>query len=304
MDMYQKRNKRRETKDQREEENMSKDVAINWFPGHMAKTKRKIKENIKLIDVVIEVIDARLPLSSKIKDIDDIIRTKKHVIVMTKKDLCDMKVTRKWVEHYELKGASVVLLDLTNNKDYKEVYEAVEKQTKELIEKRVEKGISNKEIRALVVGVPNAGKSTLINALAGKKVANTGNKPGVTKQVNWLKTNNNLLLLDTPGILWPKIDDKKVAINLASLTAIKSDVINITDIANHIITYLVEYYPSILETRYKVNKEQDLLEIYEVIGKNIGATKSGEVDYEKVAYKVYNDLASGKISGVTFDTWK
>ena len=302
MDMYKKREIRKKKREENNEFDKScTSVNINWYPGHMAKTRRKIKENINLIDIIFEVIDSRIPFSSKIKDIDDIIRTKKHIIIMTKKDLCDIKETKKWADYYEKMGKRVILMDLTNNSDYKKLYSLAEIETKDLVEKRKEKGIVRSEIRALVVGVPNAGKSTLINALAGKKVATTGNKPGVTKQVNWLKTNSNLLLLDTPGILWPKIDNQVVSLNLAALTAIKSDILNIVDIATYIIMYLSKNYKTILDEKYKIDSTSDVLENYEMIAKKMGFIYGGEVDYDKVSLRIYNDLASGKIKGVTFD---
>ncbi len=305
MDMYQKRKQRKEKREQNVEENKSpSSTNINWFPGHMAKTKRQIKENIKLIDIVFEVIDSRLPVSSKIKDIDDIIRKKKHILIMTKKDLCDLNTTNKWVEFYKKKGINVLLMDLLNNKDYKKLIELAKELTTDIQDKRSDKGLLDKEIKALVVGVPNAGKSTLINTLVGKAVAVTGNKPGVTKQVNWLKTGDNLLLLDTPGILWPKLDNDKIALNLASLSAIKSDVFDINEIGFHILTMLQENYPEIIQEKYNIDSNIDVMEMYDLIGRHMGAIKNGEIDYDRVSTRIYNDVISGKIKGITFDIWK
>ncbi len=277
---------------------------INWYPGHMAKTKRELKERMNLIDCIYEIIDARMPLSSKIKDIDDILRDKPRILIMTKKDLCDLDTTNKWVKKYEDDGYRVILVDLNSNNDYKKIIEVTKELMRNVQEKRKNQGLKEKEIKVGVVGVPNVGKSTLINKLAGRKVASVGNKPGVTKQVNWLKTNCGLLLLDTPGILWPKIEDNEEALNLASTATIKTEILNMTDIGGYLVSFLKNYYPHILEERYKIEVSKDPNEVFASIAKKIGAMSNGETDYEKVSLRLYNDVVSGKIKGVTFDQWK
>ena len=276
-------------------------TSINWYPGHMAKARRLIKEKFELIDIVYEVIDARIPYSSKIKDIYDLIKDKPKIIIMTKKDLCDMNITSNWVKYYENLGAKVVVVDLNDNNDFKKIIELTHNMTEEIQEKRQNRGMKSKEVRALVIGIPNVGKSTLINKLANKHVAQTGNNPGVTQHLKWLKTPYNIQLLDTPGILWPKLGERKVALNLAAMTSIKQEILPIDEVAIHILETLEEYYPAILKERYNLDSVKDLEEAYEIIGKNIGAMKHGEVDYDRVSKKIVNDIKLEHIKGVTFD---
>ena len=274
---------------------------INWYPGHMAKTRRLISEKYNLIDIVYELIDARIPYSSKIKDIYDLIRNKPKLLIMTKKDLCDLKVTQKWISYYENLGAKVLLVDLNSESDYKKIIDETHKIMDATQTKREEKGMKEKEIHALVIGIPNVGKSTLINKLANKKVADVGNNPGVTKQVKWLKTPYTISLLDTPGILWPKINDEKVALNLATMTSIKQEILPVDDVAVYILNTLSEYYPNLLKERYAITSTSNIEQAYETIAKNMGAIKNGEVDYDRVSKKILNDIKMEYIKGITFD---
>ena len=305
MNMYQKRKERKEKRENNSEEKVISSTGINWYPGHMVKAKREIKEKIKLIDIIYECVDARMPSSSKLKGMDDILEAKPRILVMTKKDLCDLEETNKWIKYYEEKGYKVLLLDLTNNDDYKKLIKLTNEIVKPIQEKRKDKGLKSKEVKIGVIGIPNVGKSTLINKLAGKKVANTGNKPGVTKQINWLKTNSGFLLLDTPGILWPKIEDNTEALSLASTATIKMEILNMTDIGGYIITFFKNYYKEKLEEKYNIEISDDPNEVFTSLAKKFNYfEKDGEIDYEKISNKVYNDLVSGSLKGVTFDRWK
>ena len=274
---------------------------INWFPGHMAKTRRLIAEKYTTIDIVYELVDARIPFSSKIKDIYNIIGNKPKILIMTKKDLCDLKVTKEWVKYYENLGNHVLLVDLNNTQDYEKIISLTHEIMADVQEKRKDKGLKEKEIRALVIGIPNVGKSTLINRLCKRKVASVGNNPGVTKDITWLKTNSDILLLDTPGILWPRLDQGTVALNLAAFTALKQEILPIDEVAVYILQQLSEYYPNILQERYGIKKVTDVLEAYEVIAQKIGAIKNGEVDYDRVSLKIINDIKTESIKGITFD---
>ena len=283
-----------------EEKNFSK-TSINWYPGHMAKTKREIKEKIDLIDIVFEVIDARIPYSSKNKDIDDIVKNKPRVIIMTKIDLCDINKTNKWVKYYENMGYIVITMDLVNNPNMKIIFDKIKPIIDEINNKRISKGLKIRRARVLVVGVPNVGKSTLINRLVGKKSTNVGNKPGVTKNLEWIRINDKLELLDTPGILWPRLDDYDIAHNLASMTAIKEEVLDSEDIAIYIIKKMLNDYSENIINRYNITEKDDILVILDQIGKKIGAIRNNETDYDRVYLKVIKDLQDGYLGRVTFD---
>ena len=274
---------------------------INWYPGHMAKTKREISEKLSLIDVVFEVIDARIPISSKNKDIDSLIKDKPKVLIMTKIDLCDMDKTNKWKSYYENNGYQVIMVDLINNKNVNEIFNKINPIINDLNEKRKNKGLKPRKIRALVLGIPNVGKSTLINRLVGKKATNVGNRPGVTKNLQWIRVNDKLELLDTPGILWPRLDDNEVAHNLASMTAIKEEVLDLEDISIYIINTMFKYYPDNIKSRYNITNNDDIVETLDLIGKKIGAIRNNETDYDKVYDRVLKDLREGYLGKVTFD---
>ena len=276
---------------------------INWYPGHMAKTKREISERLNLIDIVYEVVDARMPKSSKIKDIDDLIKNKKRIMIMTKSDLCDQKETKKFISYYESLGYRVVLLNLKDNSSLKFLYDLTKEIMKDEFERRKQKGLISENIRVLVMGVPNVGKSTLINKMVGKAKAGVGSKAGFTKQLSWIKVNQNIELLDSPGILWPKFDNQEEAHILASLSSIKEEVVNSFDISSFILKKMFALYPKQLEERYGLTSvSDDLIEEFDIVAAKRGALKKGGlVDYDKVCSIIIQDLQNGRLGNVTFD---
>ena len=285
---------------------MNEGKLIQWYPGHMAKTKRQIEEQLNLIDIVYEVVDARMPLSSKIVDIDDLIKDKPRILVMTKYDLCDKEQTDKIIKYYEDIGYKVVPVDLMNNSNLNDLLKVTESIMSEENKKREEKGLKSRNGRVLIVGVPNAGKSTLINRLVGRKSVGVANTPGFTKSLSWIRINKDLELLDSPGILWPKFEDQEQAHILASFSSIKEEILNLDSIAIFIINKLYELYPNLLEERYGVTEiDEDYIEVYDTIAKRRGAlTRGGVADYEKVSNIIINDLKNGYIGKVTFDRLK
>lgn len=300
--MYQKRKIRAEKKNNDSQKSFSK-VPITWYPGHMAKTKREIVEKLNLIDIVYEVIDARMPLSSKIVDIDELIKDKPRILVMTKYDLCDKVETDKIIKYYENMGYKVVPVDLMSGLNVKRILD----YTKEIMDienkKRESKGMKPRAARALIVGVPNAGKSTLINRLVGKKSAGVGNTPGFTKSLSWIRINKDVELLDSPGILWPKMEDQEAAHVLACLSSIKEEILDTDAIAAFILKKLYELYPDRLEDRYGiVELDEDLIESYDMIAKKRGAlSRGGVADYDKVSNVIIRDLKNGYFGNITFD---
>ena len=279
-------------------------TSINWYPGHMAKTKREIKEKLPLIDVVYEVVDARMPISSKVIDIDDIIKNKPRILIMTKYDMCDKSQTDKIIKYYKDKGYSVVPVDLIKNTNVNLIIKETSKVSDIINVERKKKGLKPKQsVRALVIGAPNVGKSTLINRLVGKKKTVTGNKPGVTKQLSWIRVGSNIELLDTPGILWPKLENQEHAYNLAALSSVKEEVVDLQDLSIYILHKLNELYPNYIENRYGITTvSDDIITTLEEIGNRRGAKISGgEIDYDKVYSIIIRDLKEGLIGPITLD---
>lgn len=282
---------------------MNEGKIIQWYPGHMAKTKREISTIISGVDIVIEVIDARIPLSSRIPDLKKITNNKQSIIVFNKYDLCDKEETNKWIENYKKEGSIIVTSDTKNTNDYKKIIEEVNKLMKSINEKRKNKGLLPKKAKCVVIGVPNVGKSTIINRIVGKNIAGIGNKPGVTKNLSTIRINEYMDLVDTPGILWPKFDNQFLALNLASMTAIKEEILTIETVAIHILKLLSKYYKSILKNNFGIDEYDDDLieECFEKISKFKNIPVNGEVDYERVSLNIINSIKQEKIKGITFD---
>ena len=277
---------------------------INWYPGHMAKTRREIKEKIDLIDIVYEVIDARMPLSSKIVDIDDLINNKPRLLIVTKYDLCDKDETNKILKEYEKDGYIVIPVDLMTSKNVNMIITKSLEILEDMNAKREKKGLQKRQIRALIVGTPNVGKSTLINRLVGKKAVVVGDKPGVTKNLGWIRINKDIDLLDSPGILWPKLENQYQARILASLSSIKEEIINNQELAIFVLEILSKLYPNSLKERYKLDKINldDIDETLEEIAKKRGALKKGGIiDYDRVYDIIIRDLKQNQFGRITLD---
>ena len=275
---------------------------FQWYPGHMTKAKRQMQEDIKLIDLVIELVDARIPLSSRNPDIDELGKNKARLILMNKADLASDEQTRRWSEYFRNKGFYVVKLDARSKAGMKAINDVIMEACKEKIERDRRRGIKNRPVRAMVVGIPNVGKSTFINTYAGKACAKTGNKPGVTKGKQWIRLNKNVELLDTPGILWPKFEDQQVGLRLALIGSIKDEILNIDELSLELIRIIQKNYPGILAARYELEEEKDAVEVLEQIARNRNCVQKGnELDYSKAALLVIDEFRSGQLGKITLE---
>lgn len=289
-------------------------VSINWYPGHMAKTKRQIIEDLKLIDVVIELLDARIPVSSQNPDIVGMLNNKKRIIVLNKSDLADTNETKKWISYFKSKNIKAIEVDSNQGKGTNQITKIIEEIMKDELEAQNNKGRIRKTIRVMIVGIPNVGKSSFINRISKKTAMNVGNRPGVTRQKQWIRIGNQIELLDTPGVLWPKFESNEVGLNLAYTGSIKDEVIDKVDIAYNLIQYLDQNYSKNFYEKYKIseqeisdlkNNPQYYLELMYLIGRKRGALVSGgNVDEEKVANIILDDFRSGKIGKITLEKTK
>ena len=298
--------------------NRENSININWYPGHMAKTKRQIIEDLKLIDIVVEILDARIPMSSRNPDIEQYIKSKKRLVVLNKFDLADAAENQKWVKFYENQGIEAVLVNSNSGDGIDNAIKKIEKINKDNQKKFENKGRIGKAIRVMVLGIPNVGKSSFINRVTKKNSATVGNKPGVTRQKQWIRINNNIELLDTPGVLWPKFDNEDIALNLAYTGTIKDNILPIIEIGYNLLKLLIKEYPEKIIERYKLGKEEiknvlssdaeeneKILEIMHMIGRKRGALISGgNIDEEKVARIILEEFRSGKIDKITLEKAK
>jgi ribosome biogenesis GTPase A len=314
MDMYQKREMRKNKKMDENTKSLPS-TSINWYPGHMAKTKRQITEDLKLIDVVIEVLDARIPVSSQNPDMKELTKNKKKIYILNKSDLADEKETLKWENKLRTENSVAISCDSNSGKGINKVEKTILNLMQEEQEKNSQKGRTGKPIRVLVLGIPNVGKSSFINRISKKTTMAVGNKPGVTKQKQWIRLSNNIELLDTPGVLWPKFENKKVALNLSFTGTIKDEILPKVEIAYRLLKFLIENYKSNVLERYKLDENviQDILssdnqeniKIYDImclIGKKRGCIVSGgNIDDEKVSNIILDDYRTGKLGNITLE---
>lgn len=276
---------------------------LNWFPGHMKKTKDLLISNLKLVDIVFELLDARIPYSSKNPEIDKIIKNKPRIVILNKSDLSSIEGNSKWSNYYKQMNIPMVLVNSLNKKGINDVMEHSNKLMQPKIEKLKKRGLKNKTIRAMIVGIPNVGKSTLINALVGRKSTKTGNRPGVTKGKQWIKIRGNINLLDTPGILWPKFEDKNVALNLAFTGAIKDEIIDIETLGLKLVEQIIHISPQLLEERYRIEIDNKTpLEVFNDIAVSRGCIiSSNEIDYTRTARMLLDEFRRGIIGKIALE---
>lgn len=278
-------------------------MTIQWFPGHMAKARREVSENLKLVDIIFELVDARLPLSSRNPMIDEVINQKPRLLILNKQDMADENETRKWIRYFEERGHKAVAINSLEGKGLQTVTKAAQEILQEKWARMKAKGMKPRAIRAMIVGIPNVGKSTLINRLAKKNIAKTGNTPGVTKAQQWIKVGKELELLDTPGILWPKFEDQEVGFKLALTGAIKDTIMNMEDLAVYGLRFLSLHYPERMEERYGLSfVHEDLVETFDHIGKLRRVFgQGGEIDYDQVSELIVRDIRSQHLGKLTLD---
>lgn len=275
---------------------------FQWYPGHMTKAKRQMQEDIKLIDLVIELVDSRIPLSSRNPDIDELGKNKARLILLNKADLADEKQNEAWSAYFKAKGFYVVKIDARRSNGMKVIQNVILEACKEKIERDRKRGIKNRPVRAMVVGIPNVGKSTFINTFAGKACAKTGNKPGVTKGKQWIRLNKNVELLDTPGILWPKFEDQMVGLRLALIGSIKDEILNIDELSLELIQILQKHYSGMLQERYGVDESLEPVQVLSAVAEKRNCIqKGGEPDYSKAAALLVDEFRSGRIGKITLE---
>ncbi len=280
-------------------------MQVQWYPGHMTKARRMMQEDMKLIDLVIELLDARAPLSSRNPDIDELAKNKSRMILLNKADLADDAENDAWTALFMEQGIQTVKIDARNGANIKSIQNAVSVACKEKIERDRKRGILNRPVRAMVVGIPNVGKSTLINSMAGRACAKTGNKPGVTKGKQWIRLNKNVELLDTPGILWPKFEDAKIGEHLAMIGSINDEILNLEELALNLITLIRHKHPSFIANRYGVDENGAVYEVLSRIAKARGCLRKGEeLDTEKAARIVLDEFRAGKIGKISLESPK